>query len=222
MAVLKCMMEPQNNSHLATNIQRPQSLTTLTPPAFSYPPSTPSWYTASPATVTPYGIDLGKSDGQPSLSDPFLNNTNETNKSRGTQPNKPTPILWNPNETPNETFSHPSNLKNSPCTTRQREATETELDDSSNGSAPAATKDFRICTQCQKINRLRSRNNKLSVQVKNDALALVAKEFEIQDGKDVIERLRLRIRQLEFEYMTQEIEDKDHEFRGVVTIGVVG
>jgi hypothetical protein len=215
-------MELRKDSHLATYIQQPQSLTTLTPPAFSYPPSTPNWYTASPTTVTPYGIDLGQSDGQPSLSDPFLNNTNETNKSRGTQPNKPTPILWNPNEAPNRIFSRPLNLKNSPNTPRQREATETELNDYSDGSAPTATKDFQIRTQCQKINRLRSCNNKLSVQVKNDALALVAKESEIQDGKDVIKRLRLRIRQLEFEYTTQEIEDKDREFRGVVTIEVVG
>jgi hypothetical protein len=222
MAVSKCIMKFRKDSHLAPYLQLSHTSTALAPTYLSCSPSTSKWRKASPITITPYGIDLGKYDGQLSLSDPFLNDTNKTNESRATQSNKTTAILWDQDEVPNRMFSPPLNLQDSPSTTRQREATETELDDPSDDSSLAATKNLRIRTQYQKINRLRSRNNRLSAQVKNNALALVAIESAIHEQKDVIERLRLRIQQLEFEYTTQEIKDKDCELRGVIMMEVVG
>ena len=214
-------MGSRKDSHLATYLHFLHPSTTVTPAVFSHQTITSKWCTASPTTITPYGIDLGNSDGQRSLSDPFLDDAGNSNGTRSAQPNANTTILWDPEEVPSEVSARPLVLESSPCATRQQ-FTDAGLDEFSQAPTLAANKHPEIRNQLGTIKRLQGRHRSLSVRVMLDASALVTKDLEINDQIAIIERLQLRVQQLELAGTTKEIEDKMSDFKGVIEVEAVG
>lgn len=96
-----------------------------------------NWSTATPSTMKPAGLDFGRTDGQLSLMDPFLNNAD-----KGLGPRRPWEmndgalVMMEPKDNNKRAASRPPNNDGgSPDAKRQRSLTEAEIDELFGGPA---------------------------------------------------------------------------------------